>query len=199
MSFSLTLNRRVLYFIFVFVLISSVMTSASSTGYGPTHMSFVLSGDENKYELWEVRFLGHLKSLKLQAAILPGKEVDDEKNDGTFSELVQFLDDRSLSLSIKDAKNTSTKALQLLRNHYQGKGKRRIISLYIEPTSLKEEPGETLTAENYLKQAGEKVSDSLLVDMILKGLPQEYNTFITIVTQKEPVMSFSEFKVTLQS
>ena len=165
-----------------------------------------------RYELWEVRFLGHLKSLKLQAAIFPAEEgekvtLDNEKNAEAFSELVQFLDDRSLSLIIQDARNDGRKALQILRNHYQGKGKTRIISLYTELTSLKKEPGETITdyvirsetAANSLKQARETVSDSLLVAMILKGLPQEFNTFITIVTQEEQAMGFGEFKVALRS
>ena len=55
-----------------------------------------------------------------------------------FAELVQCLDDRSLSLVIRDARDDGRKALEVLRQHYQGKGKPRIISLYTELTSLKE-------------------------------------------------------------
>ena len=35
--------------------------------------------------------------------------------------------------------------------------------------------------------------------MVLKGLPTQYNTFKTVVTQRERDMSFTEFKVALRS
>ena len=50
-----------------------------------------------------------------------------------------------------------------------------------------------------LKSAGEEISDSLLVAMVLKGQPTQYNTFKTVVTQRERDMSFTEFKVALRS
>ena len=50
-----------------------------------------------------------------------------------------------------------------------------------------------------LKNAREQISDSLLVAMILKGLPMQYKTFITVITKTEREMSFMEFKVALRS
>ena len=90
---------------------------------------------------------------------------------------------------------------------YVGKGKPRVIALYTELTSLKmsEDCGLTdyvlkaETAATSLKSAGEEISDSLLVAMVLKGLPMQYNTFKTVVTQREREMSFTEFKVALRS
>ena len=55
------------------------------------------------------------------------------------------------------------------------------------------------TAAMSLKSAGEEISDSLLVAMVLKGLPTQYNMFKTVVTQREREMSFTEFKVALRS
>ena len=55
------------------------------------------------------------------------------------------------------------------------------------------------TASASLKSAGETVSDSLLIAMILKGLPQEYKTFCTVVTQRKDPMEFKEFKSALRS
>ena len=55
------------------------------------------------------------------------------------------------------------------------------------------------TAATSLKSAGEEISDSLLVAMVLKDLPTQYNTFKTVVTQREREMSFTEFKVSLRS
>ena len=50
------------------------------------------------------------------------------------------------------------------------------------------------SASASLKSAGETVSDSLLIAMILKGLRDNYNTFATVVTQRKDPFSFKEFK-----
>lgn len=56
------------------------------------------------------------------------------------------------------------------------------------------------TAATSLKTAGETISDSLLIAMILKGLPQtRFKSFSTVVTQRDKEMSFGEFKVALRS
>ena len=49
------------------------------------------------------------------------------------------------------------------------------------------------TAATSLKTAGETISDSLLIAMILKGLPQaRFKPFSTVVTQKDKALSFGE-------
>ena len=171
----------------------------------------MFDGDETKYELWEVKFLGHMRLQKLYHVIVPGEgeegPPDVDKNADAFAELVQCLDDRSLSLVIRDAKDDGRKALKILQEHYLGRGKPRIISLYTELTSLKMSEDECVTdymiraetAANSLKTAGETISDSLLITMVLKGLPSEFKTFSTVVTQKEKPMTFAEFKVALRS
>ena len=45
------------------------------------------------------------------------------------------------------------------------------------------------TAATSLKSAGEEIRDSLLVAMVLKGLPTQCNTFKTVATQREREMS----------
>ena len=56
------------------------------------------------------------------------------------------------------------------------------------------------TAATSLKLAGEQISDSLLIGMIIKGLPsEEYKPFSTVVTQKDKDLSFGEFKASLRS
>ncbi len=69
---------------------------------------------------------------------------DESKRADAFAELVQCLDDRSLSLVIRDARDDGRRALEILREHYQGKGKPRIITLYTELTSLKKQENETI-------------------------------------------------------
>jgi hypothetical protein len=130
-----------------------------------------------------------------------------EKLAEAFAELIQCLDDKSLSLIIRDAKDDGRRALEILREHYLGQGKPRIVSLYTELTSLKMASDETVTdyiiraetAATALKTAGETISDSLLTAMVLKGLPNDFKTFSTIVTQRDKQMSFTEFKVALRS
>lgn len=179
----------------------------NSTGYGPRHR-LMFDGDEAKYELWEVKFLGYMRLKKLLEVISPGLDTPDaEKNTDAFAELVQFLDDRSLSLVIRDAKNDGRKALSTLREHYLGRGKPRIISLYTELTSLKKGTNESVTdyviraetAATSLKNVGETVSDSLLTAMVLKGLPSDFKTFSTVVTQRDAEMIFTDFKVALRN
>ena len=108
---------------------------------------------------------------------------------------------------IREAKDDGRKALQVLREHYQGKGKPRIIALYTELTSLEKKEGESTTdyilraekAATSLKAVDEVISDGLLVAMALKGLPSAYKTFMTVVTQRETQMTFSEFKTALRN
>ena len=101
-------------------------TSLSLTGYGPRRV-LIFDGDESKYELWEVKFLGYMRIQKLIDVVVrkAGKEAapSAEKLANAFAELVQCLDDRSLAIVIREAKDDGRKAFQVLREHYQGKGK----------------------------------------------------------------------------
>ena len=176
-----------------------------ATGYGPIRR-LLFDGDEAKYELWEIEFLGFLRLHKLYDVILAEeepKEGDVEKNIDAFTQLIQCLDDRSQSLVMRDAKDDGRKALNILRNHYMGKSKPRVLSLYTEFTGHDECITEYVvraeTADPSLKFAGE--SDSLLIAMVLKGQPPEYKTFSAIVSQRDEkddkMKKFQEFKVAL--
>lgn len=182
------------------------------TGYGP-RPRIIFDGEERYYELWEVKFLGFLKIRGLDDVtkdldeINPGFEISEKKNSEVYAELVQVLDDRSLSLIIRDAANDGRAALRILRQHYLPKGKPRVITLYTELTSLSKSSSESVTdyiiraetAAALLKMAGETISDSLLVAMTMKGLPIQFKPFTTVITQKETPISFAEFKVSLRN
>ena len=180
--------------------------STGLTGYGPS-TRLLFDGDETRYEIWETKFLGYMRRQKLLEVLTGTGTPDDDENADAFGELVQVLDDRSLSLIIRDAKDDGRKALKILRDHYMGTGKPRIISLYTELTSLKMNSQESVTdyviraetAANSLKQAGEVVSDSLLIAMVLKGLPLIFKTFSTVITQKDTTMNFMDFKIALRN
>ena len=104
-------------------------------GAGTLHQQIVFDGTEDKYGLWETRFLSRLHILKLKDTILrePAGEaaiaVDPAKNADCYAQLVNALDDKSLSLIRHDAADDGRKALKLLREHYSGKSKPRILNL----------------------------------------------------------------------
>ena len=189
---------------------SAVRTSNSSAGLtGYVGPRIVFSGNEDGYELWEIKFLARLRSLNLNKVIESddANTVDADQNSLVFAELVQALDDRSLSLIIREARNDGRKSLNILREHYIGSSKPRIIKLYTELTSLVMSDCESTTdymlraekASTSLKSAGETISDSLLIAMILKGLNDSYRPFETVITQRRDEVSFSEFKSSLRA
>ena len=187
----------------------------NSTGYGQTskphgrYESLCFDGDETKYEHWEIKFLAYMKLRKLKKIIIADEEeeIDEDSNEEAFAELIQFLDQTSLGLVIREARDDGRKALKILCEHYAGNGKPRIISLYTKLTSLQKDNLETVTeyviraetTATALKSVGEIISDGLLIAMIMKGLPAEYKPFIVVNTQSEKILTFQKFKVALRN
>lgn len=173
-----------------------------------TPQQILFDGNEVKYDLWETRFLSRLHILKLKETILrvPTGEAalaaDPGKNEDCYAQLVNALDDKSLSLIRHDAAEDGRKALTLLREHYSGKSKPRILNLYTSLTTIQMADNETVTdymirAENIiaaLRDAGENMSDGLLVATILNGLPDSFRPLAVHVTQNEDDVTFKDFK-----
>ena len=167
----------------------------------------IFNGNEINFEIFEVKFLSYMRLRGLYNATQnSNSENDDELNAEVFAELVQCLDDRSINLIIRDARDNGRKALEILSLHYRPKGKARVITLYTELTSLKKNViesvtdyvvrAETITAA--LREADETISDGLLIAMILKGLPQTFLPFSVMVNDKTK-LSFAEFKKALRN
>lgn len=168
----------------------------------------LFDGKEDRYDLWETRFLSRLHTLKLKDTILrvPTGEAeiatDEARNADCYAQLVNALDDKSLSLIRHDAAEDGRKALKLLREHYSGKSKPRILNLYTSLTTIHMEGNETVTdymirAENIitaLRDGGENMSDGLLVATVLNGLPDSFRPLAVHVTQNEDNVTFQDFK-----
>ena len=181
-----------------------------SRGYGARpRWDIYFDGDATYYELWETKLLAYLHLKKLKKTVLAKGTIGDQnaKNEEAFAEIIQFLDNRSLALVMRDAKDNGKKALQILRQHYMGDGKPRVSSLYAVLTSLQKGPEESVTdyvlrAESAacgLQNAGQAISDELLQAMVMKGLSNNYKTFCVVMSQKEKTMTFTEFKSALRS
>ena len=96
----------------------SSLTDYEHRGDDGSHWTRLLfDGDEEKYEIYETKFLGHLRSLGLKDAILGANltREDNERNEEAYAELVQFLEDKSLLSMIKEAADNGRKALNILR------------------------------------------------------------------------------------
>ena len=178
------------------------MGEPQTTGYGPRLSGGrrpMFTGDERSFEIWELKFTSYLRICSLHKIIESTDEADvnQDQNAQVFAELVQCLDDRSINLIIRDARDDGRKALKILQEHYRPKGKARVITLYTELTSLLKGTesvtdyivkAESITAA--LREADETISDSLLIAMILKGLPEEFKPFAVVINDKGKMTFF---------
>lgn len=97
---------------------------AASTGYGPrkefgsrwNHLC--LDGDEKNFEMWVTKFIAHPHLLGLNSTVLQEPDEGEEGAEGNeeaYAELIQLLDDKSLSLVMGDSADNGRKTLQILR------------------------------------------------------------------------------------
>ncbi|KAJ8038704.1 hypothetical protein HOLleu_16202 [Holothuria leucospilota] len=189
--------------------------AGNSTGYGPSRFQrLVFSGNPDNYKIWKTKFLAYLRTQKLKSVIVEEAPTEpteavatyNSKNEEVYAELVQCLDDKSLGRVMREAENDGKKAIGILRAHYQGNTKPRIVSLYMQLINIQMEKNENVTsyiiwAEKIigaLERAKEVPSGKLLISILLKGLPPTYRQFSIHVTQSREDISLSKFKVALK-
>lgn len=181
--------------------------ASRATGVSAPQMFF--DGSKDKYDLWEARFLSHLHILKLKETILHEATgnctmllaEDMKKNADCYDELIRLIDHKSQSL-ISDAAKDGRKALKILRKNYSGKRQALIINLYTSLTKLRMTDKETvvdylLRAENIinsLKDAGEAMSDELIIGVILGGLPDSFEPLSVHVNQNGDTVTITDIK-----
>jgi len=90
-----------LLLLLVFLCYDGDTTIKLNMDYGPSNQWQNFDGDERKFEVWETKILGYFKLKKLKDTLVGTDDVDADKNDTAFAELIQFLDERSLSPIIR--------------------------------------------------------------------------------------------------
>ena len=91
---------------------SNLPSIMNKTGYGPRtrYGRLLFDRDDQKYEQWEIKFLGYMR-FKLKDTITADEDtdIDAAKNEEAFAELMQFLDDKCLALIMRDAQDDGRK------------------------------------------------------------------------------------------
>ena len=103
------------------------MAASNPTGY---QQRLHFDADHFKYQLWETKFLGHMRHQKIYGLFRGTVEPNQANKALESAQLIQYLYDRSLSLIMRDAPNDGPKSLKILNENYMGKGEPCIIYLY---------------------------------------------------------------------
>lgn len=116
--------------------------SQSPTDYKHSRSQLLFDGNYSKYKLWEVKFVSYIWLWKFNDIILSMQdcwEIENygERNAGVFIELIQCLDNKSLSLFIHNAKDNDRKVEETSMKQYVSKGKPNMNNLYTELTPLR--------------------------------------------------------------
>jgi hypothetical protein len=132
------------------------------------------SGVGEEYDLWETRFVAHLSVLSLKKSLTPLENASDNDavaNEQIYCELVQALDSKSLALIMYEAVDNGRQALDILRNHYRGSGRPRIMHSYTKLCNLTMK-NETLT-EFIIR--GEAIAAGLRASGETVGFPHNFH------------------------
>ena len=131
----------------------------------------------------------------------------EEKEVKIWAELVQVLDKRSVMLIRRDCRNKGSKAYKMLCEHYRSTDKPRIMSMMSKLTGLRMNDDEQV--EDYLiraeelsyglEDAGQTVAESMLISLILKGLPESFEQFVTIQNCSKDAATYEDIKKDLIS
>jgi gag-polypeptide of LTR copia-type len=98
--------------------------------------------------------------------------------------------------------NDGRNLLKTLKQHYASTEKPRVLKLYEKLTTIRMSPDEDVTdcleraerAATGLNAAGENTTDNLIIGMILKGLTDDYKTFVVVHAQMDKTKTLSELK-----
>ena len=120
----------------------------AATGYCPSYSSLCFKGDSDDFEIWEEKMKSFLRSQKLYSVITLARDHADfsrDMNSKVYDLLIPLLNDESIRLVKNDASDDGKKAFEILRNHYRGSGRARILSLFSELCTIRKGNEESVT------------------------------------------------------
>jgi gag-polypeptide of LTR copia-type/GAG-pre-integrase domain/Zinc knuckle len=150
--------------------------------------------NDRNYGSWKLRMEALLTRLDLWECV-SGTDKDASKAAMSRAEILLRVDNQHLS--ILEPCVSGKDAWQALEQLHNSKNKARSTQLRRQLVQLQKSPAESLTAyvdrartlKNDLVSTGQKMEASELLDIILAGLPKEYETFIDILTATETTLS----------
>ena len=167
------------------------------------------SGNENDWEYFAEQFEARIVLLNLKKTLkgtdVPGSSENEtnvnDRKEQLWCELIQCLDRKSLML-IKRDKPDGSAAWNRLQSYFKSTERPHVQRMLNEISNLKLEASESikdyiLRSENLqmnLQEAGEGISEKMMIAMLLKGLPKEFDNFTTVVNFSKDAKSLDEIK-----
>ena len=148
-----------------------------------------------------------MHTKKLLGQLLGTDASNDDEKYIFRVELVQCLDKRSIMMLKSECKENGPEAWKRLTAHFSSSETPRVMNLLEQLTSLSLKPTEEMTdylnrvetLSSSLESAGEKISEKLLVSVVLKGLPDSYEYFKTVHDFSKTPTPFSDLKKALKN
>ena len=165
------------------------------------------SGEEDDFAYWREKFEGYMHTKKLRGQLLGTEASNNDEKYNIWAELVQCLDKRSIMMLKSECKGDGPEAWKRLAAHFSSSETPRVMNLLEQLTSLSLKPSEEMTdyliraetLSSSLEVAGEKISEKLLVSVVLKGLPDSYEYFKTVHNFSSTRTPFSDLKKALKN
>ena len=139
-------------------------------------MSSVLWGKDD-FAYWSEKFEGYMHTKKLRGQLLGTDTSNDDEKYNFWAEPVQCLDKRSIMILKAECKGNEPEAWKRLTALYSSSETPRVMNMVEQLTSLLLKLTEDMTdyliraetLSSSLEVAGEKISEKLLVSVVLKG------------------------------
>ena len=165
------------------------------------------SGEEDDFAYWSEKIEGYTHTKKLRGQLLGTDTSNDDEKYKNWAELVQCLDRWSIMMLKSECKRNGPEAYKRLTAHFFGSETPRVMNLLEQLMSVSLKPTEEMTdyplraetLSSSLEVAGEKISEKLLVSVVVKGLSDSYEYLKTVHDFSKTPSPFSDSKKALKN
>ena len=164
------------------------------------------SGENDDFAHWSEKIESYMHTKQLRGQLLGTDTSNDDKKYKNWAELMQCLDKRSIMMLKSECKGNGPEAWKQLTAHFSSSETPRVMNLLEQVISLSLKPTEEMidyliraeTVLSSLEVSGEKISEKLLVSVVLKDLPDSYEYFKTVHDFSKAPTPFSDLKKALK-